>query len=110
MVSPHARVINLFGDDDNKTFKTSPLEFSQPEVYQSVDLLTPEQKIISHNNFNEFGSGKSAPIEQSQSFNVDPWTLSIDGLVKKNLILNYDDLYKTFDLQERIYRLRCVEA
>ncbi len=110
MVSPHARAISWFGDDENKTFKTTPLEFSQPKVHQSDEALTPEQKVISHNNFYEFGTGKSDPVTQSQSFKVDPWSLSIDGLVEKPLTLNYDDLYKSFDLEERIYRLRCVEA
>ena len=110
MVSPHVQAINWFGDDDIKKFKTSPLEFSQPNLYQSDDMLTPEQKIISHNNFYEFGSGKSDPLAQSQSFKVDPWSLTIDGLVEKPLTLGYDDLYKGFDLEERIYRLRCVEA
>lgn len=110
LVSPHAQAINWFGDDEDKIFKTSSLKFSQPDVYHSDDQLTPEQKIISHNNFYEFGTGKSDPVQQSQSFKVDPWTLSIDGLVEQPLKLNYDDLYKSFDLEERIYRLRCVEA
>jgi len=51
MVSPHARAINWFGDDETKIFKTVPLNFSQPDVYQSDDTLPPEQKVISHNNF-----------------------------------------------------------
>jgi sulfoxide reductase catalytic subunit YedY len=110
MVSPHAKAVNWFGGDETQTFKTTPLEFSQPPMYHSDDALTPEQKIISHNNFYEFGSGKSDPLANSQSFKVKPWTLSIDGLVEKPLTLNYDDLYKNFDLEERIYRLRCVEA
>ena len=46
----------------------------------------------------------------SQSFKVEPWSLSIDGLVENPLTLSYDDLYKSFDLEERIYRLRFVEA
>lgn len=110
MVSPHAKAVNWFGGDESQTFNTTPLEYSQPEAYHSDDILTPEQKIISHNNFYEFGSGKSDPLAQSQSFKVDPWTLTIDGLVEKPVTLGYDDLYKSFDLEERIYRLRCVEA
>ena len=85
MVSPHAKAVNWFGGDETKTFKTTPLEFSQPPMYHSDDALTPEQKIISHNNFYEFGSGKSDPLANSQSFKVKPWTLSIDGLVEKPL-------------------------
>jgi sulfoxide reductase catalytic subunit YedY len=110
MVSPHARAVNWFGDGENKTFKTSSLKFSQPENYHSDEVLTPEQKVTSHNNFYEFGASKSDPASQSQSFKVDPWSLSIDGLVEKPVKLDYDDLYKSFELEERIYRLRCVEA
>lgn len=110
MVSPHARAVNWFGDGENKTFETSSLKFSQPENYHSDEVLTPEQKVISHNNFYEFGASKSDPVSQAQSFKVDPWSLSIDGLVEKPVKLDYDDLYKSFELEERIYRLRCVEA
>lgn len=110
MTSPHAQAIDWFGDSEDKIFKTSALKFSQPENYHSDEVLTPEQKIISHNNFYEFGTGKSDPVTQSQSFKVDPWSLKIDGLVETPVTLDYDDLYKSFDLEERIYRLRCVEA
>jgi sulfoxide reductase catalytic subunit YedY len=110
LASPHAQAIDWFGNSDTKTFKTTPLTFSQSKHFQSDDELTPEQKIISHNNFYEFGTGKSDPVAMSQSFKVDPWSLTIDGLVEKPITLGYDDLYKTVDLEERIYRLRCVEA
>lgn len=110
VTSPHVSALNIFGNDDTKTFKTTPLEFSQPKHFKSKDELTPERKIISHNNFYEFGTSKSDPIAQSQSFEVDPWSLTIDGLVEEPITLSYDDLYKRFSLEERIYRLRCVEA
>jgi len=45
-----------------------------------------------------------------QGFKVDPWQLKISGEVEKPFTLDYDDLYSSFDLEERIYRLRCVEA
>ena len=110
VASPNAMAVNWFGDGENKKFETSALKFSQPEAYHSDEALTPEQKVISHNNFYEFGTGKSDPIAHSQAFKVNPWSLSIDGLVETPLKLNYEDLYKSFDLEERIYRMRCVEA
>jgi sulfoxide reductase catalytic subunit YedY len=110
LTNQHASASSWFGGGDDETFKTSALEFSQPKHFQSEDVLTPEQKIISHNNFYEFGTGKADPVTNSQSFKVDPWSLTIDGLVEKPITLGYDDLYKGFDLEERIYRLRCVEA
>lgn len=110
VTSPRVNALDLFGNSDTKSFKTTPLEFSRPKHFKSQDELTPEQKIISHNNFYEFGTGKSDPLAESQSFKVDPWSLTIDGLVEKPVTLNYDDLFKRFSLEERIYRLRCVEA
>ena len=75
----------------------------------STDELTQENKAISHNNFYEFGSQKHQPAELSRDFKVKPWTLSInDG--DRSIKLSYDDLLDMFDLEERIYRLRCVEA
>jgi sulfoxide reductase catalytic subunit YedY len=110
LASSQAHAFNLFGDDDSETLKTKVLKFSQPENYKTSYMLTLEQKIISHNNFYEFGTGKSDPVTQSQQFKVDPWSLTIDGLVEKPITLAYEELYKSFELEERIYRLRCVEA
>jgi sulfoxide reductase catalytic subunit YedY len=107
--SAKSQALSFFGDDDI-TFATKALDFAKPQAYQSSDRLTPEQKIISHNNFYEFGTGKSDPKNNAQEFVVDPWSLSIDGLVEKPMTLDHDALYSQFDLEERIYRLRCVEA
>ena len=75
----------------------------------SNDELTLENKAISHNNFYEFGSQKHQPAELSRDFKVKPWTLSINE-GDRSIKLSYDDLLDMFDLEERIYRLRCVEA
>ncbi|GAC14835.1 protein-methionine-sulfoxide reductase catalytic subunit MsrP [Aliiglaciecola lipolytica] len=107
--SPSAQALNWFSDDE-KPFKTSPLSFSKASDCTTDETLTPQDKITSHNNFYEFGTAKSDPKENAQSFNVNPWTLSVEGLVEKPLTLDYDDLSKLFTLEERIYRLRCVEA
>ena len=74
-----------------------------------TDELTSENKAISHNNFYEFGSQKHQPAELSSDFKVKPWTLSINE-GDRSIKLSYDDLLDMFDLEERIYRLRCVEA
>ena len=75
----------------------------------SNDELTLENKAISHNNFYEFGSQKHQPAELSRDFKVKPWTLSLNE-GDRSIKLSYDDLLDMFDLEERIYRLRCVEA
>jgi sulfoxide reductase catalytic subunit YedY len=90
-------------------FKTSALNFSADKKNISLKK-TPEQKIISHNNFYEFGISKSDPIKNSQGFKVDPWQLTVSGEVEKTITLDYDDLMAAFPLEERIYRMRCVEA
>lgn len=105
--SPGAQAINLFGDDDTTTFNTRQLSYSQQD---STEVLTPEAKVISHNNFYEFGTDKTDPKEHAQALKVDPWQLRIGGLVEKPYTLGFEDLFSSFELEERIYRLRCVEA
>lgn len=108
--SQHANAISLFGSSDEETFKQKALNFTKPDAFQIDDTLTPELKATRYNNFYEFGLGKDDPFENSQSFSTDPWKLVIDGEVEKSVTLDYDDLFSRFDIEERIYRLRCVEA
>lgn len=74
------------------------------------ETLTPFEDATRYNNFYEFGTGKSDPVENSGKFRVDPWTVSIEGAVSKPLKLNLEDLLQPHALEERIYRFRCVEA
>lgn len=101
----------LFSDKSSsqEKFSTSPLSFTADKANQTL-IKTPEQKVISHNNFYEFGAQKHQPAELSQKFKVDPWKLTISGECDKAITLDYDDLTKMFALEERIYRLRCVET
>lgn len=98
----------IFSDDES-SFHTKALTFSK-DTHNTDLLKTPEQKVISHNNFYEFGANKNQPIELAQGFKVDPWQLTISGECDHPITLDYDDLTKIFPLEERIYRLRCVEA
>lgn len=108
--SANAQLFGLFGGDKEETvFQTKPLEFTKT-MPSDGQILTPESKVISHNNFYEFGTKKNQPIENAQEFVVDPWKLKISGEVENELTLDYDDLFKVSALEERIYRLRCVEA
>ena len=106
-----AGILDIFGEE-----KTPEALFTQNNLSYAAgkggfaEELTPEAKITSHNNFYEFGVEKQQPAVLSQSFKVDPWQLQISGEVENPLTLGYDDLYSSFDLEERIYRLRCVEA
>lgn len=99
-----------FDDDDKPAFKATPLDFTHNEALSTNETMTPYSKVTSYNNFYEFGTGKDDPAENAQEFQVDPWSLKIDGMVSNPITLSYDDILKKFPLQERIYRLRCVEA
>ncbi len=87
-----------------------PLQASPSQRWRLDDDLTSESDITSYNNFYEFGTGKEDPARNSGAFKTEPWTLQIDGLVHKPLTLDMDQILKLAPLEERIYRLRCVEA
>jgi sulfoxide reductase catalytic subunit YedY len=72
--------------------------------------VTPEAKAITYNNFYEFGVEKTDPARYSQDLNVKPWTLEIGGEVEKPMTVDVWELIHGTQLEERIYRLRCVEA
>lgn len=76
----------------------------------TADRLTSYKDITSYNNFYEFGSDKSDPARQARNFRASPWTISVEGEIKKPAKYQIEDLLKHFPLEERIYRLRCVEA
>ncbi|MDF2178444.1 protein-methionine-sulfoxide reductase catalytic subunit MsrP [Aliiglaciecola sp. CAU 1673] len=108
LMQSKASAINLFAEDDTQAFETRPLNYQN--AVPDKQILTPENKVTSHNNFYEFGTDKSDPKDNAQAFKVDPWTLRIEGEVEAPLTLSFEDLFKLFPLEERIYRLRCVEA
>ncbi|GGP82880.1 protein-methionine-sulfoxide reductase catalytic subunit MsrP [Shewanella ulleungensis] len=106
-----AGIFDLFGEQKaNNPFTTQSLNYSTPRQFVLPDVSTPEDKVTRHNNFYEFGTSKSDPFDNAQGFNIDPWTLVIDGLVDKPITLDLQALTKRFALEERTYRLRCVEA
>jgi sulfoxide reductase catalytic subunit YedY len=72
--------------------------------------LTPEKDATSYNNFYEFGTGKEDPAKHSKNFNTDDWKITVGGHCDKPGTYALEDLTKPFDIEERIYRLRCVEA
>ena len=109
LTSPSTHGFSFF-TKDKEAFKTSPLKHEKNGLFTTEETLTPEAKVISHNNFYEFGTAKSDPVKNAQDFKVEPWTLSVGGLVEKPFTLDYDGLFSSFTIEERIYRLRCVEA
>ncbi len=76
----------------------------------SNDRLNSYEEITTYNNYYEFGTNKSDPFENSKKFNPLPWSIKIEGLVEKEGILNLEDILKNVTIEDRIYRLRCVEG
>lgn len=80
------------------------------ETDELGDKLTPYQDVTSYNNFYEFSTDKEAVAPLSQDFVTKPWSVQVGGLVKNPKTYSVDELIQKFSPEERIYRLRCVEA
>lgn len=103
----------------------SPMETSKGETLANVtksnkdeaiskgfavsDELTPLAKITNYNNFYEFSTSKGGVAVAASGFITNPWSVSVEGLVNKPRVFDLNELLK-FPLEERIYRLRCVEG
>ena len=71
---------------------------------------TPLADIATYNNFYEFGTDKGDPARNAGKLTTHPWTVRVDGLVAKPADYQLEDILKPVTLEERVYRLRCVEA
>jgi methionine sulfoxide reductase catalytic subunit len=86
-----------------------PLTFSK-SPFSTDEPLTPKADVTSYNNFYEFGTDKGDPAAYAGSLTASPWSVKIDGLVGKPATYTLEDLLKPVTLEERIYRMRCVEG
>ena len=93
---------------------TTPLNAMKSMVHTlgrlGEEKLTEFDAATQYNNFYEFGTGKSDPYENSGDFKTTPWTVSIEGEVANRGVYDFNDLVKPHQLEERVYRFRCVEA
>lgn len=78
--------------------------------FTTDEPVTPYQDVTGYNNFYEFGLQKTDPARHSGDFNPRPWTIEVDGLVNNPRTFDIDDLIASQTIEERIYRMRCVEA
>ena len=78
--------------------------------YKVDEKLTPLKDVTTYNNFYEFGLDKADPAANSGQFKPRPWTIKVDGMVGKPQTFDIDALIKAFPPEERVYRMRCVEA
>jgi sulfoxide reductase catalytic subunit YedY len=79
-------------------------------AYATPEKQTAFKDATSYNNFYEFGTEKSDPSENAHTLRTRPWTVAIEGEVRKPVTLDIDSLLKLAPLEERVYRLRCVEG
>ena len=92
----HAQRIRLFG------VRKSSLSIDEKQ--------TPFDVVSTYNNFYEFGTDKSDPAEQAGRLKTQPWAVVVEGEIKRPKTYDIDELMKLASLEERIYRLRCVEG
>ena len=92
------------------SLQPSTLTITRQLDYSSGESKTPYGSVTSYNNFYEFGVDKGDPAENAHTLKTRPWTIAIEGEVKRPQIIDIDRLLEWFPLEERVYRMRCVEA
>jgi len=107
-----AGAAGLFTDSSHAA---SPEDFRRltnvkSSTFSTTKPPTPFEDVVSYNNFYEFGTGKSDPAEYSENFKPQPWSVAIDGEAEKTGTFTLEDILAPHALEERIYRMRCVEA
>ena len=95
---------------DNHAINKANLTFTKNSEFSTTETVNSFEEITTYNNFYEFGLGKSDPYRYSGNFKPKPWTVLVTGEAEKTGTLAYEDIVASHQLEERIYRLRCVEA
>jgi len=78
--------------------------------FSTSDAPNPLEDITTYNNFYEFGFGKDDPAKHAHNLTTEPWSIEVDGMCANPGTRSVDELMAAYPLEERIYRLRCVEA
>ena len=90
------------------------LAFTAPDggagPFDTAEPPTPFRDVTTYNNFYEFGTDKNAPAARAHTLRPRPWTVEVDGLVARPQTLDVDALLTRFPLEQRVYRMRCVEG
>lgn len=101
--------ILAIGSGESGMASAAKLDF-QPSNFSTSDAQTPKEAATTYNNFYEFGTGKDDPARNSGDFNPKPWSVKVDGLVDRPAEYTLEDILKSGQLEERVYRMRCVEG
>jgi sulfoxide reductase catalytic subunit YedY len=100
----------LTGTAQAQTSTGAALTYVRNTEFSVTDAPNSFKDISTYNNYYEFGTDKSDPAENAQKFQTRPWTVVIGGECEAPGTLALEDLLKPHPLEERIYRMRCVEA
>jgi sulfoxide reductase catalytic subunit YedY len=95
---------------ENDEINQASLTFEKNSKFSTTETVNSFEEITTYNNFYEFGVGKSDPYRYSRNFKPKPWTVSVTGEAENTGTFAYEDIVASNQLEERIYRLRCVEA
>jgi methionine sulfoxide reductase catalytic subunit len=87
-----------------------PLKYKRNDTFSTTEPPNSYEDVTGYNNFYEFGTGKSDPAANSGQFRAEPWNVTIAGEAEQTGEFSLEDILKPHALEERIYRLRCVEA
>ena len=83
---------------------------AKPSIYKLDEKLTSKEDVTTYNNFYEFGTSKEDPARNAGSLTTRPWTIEVGGLVAKPQVIDIETIMKEIPMEERVYRMRCVEA
>ncbi|MCO5107833.1 MAG: protein-methionine-sulfoxide reductase catalytic subunit MsrP [Burkholderiaceae bacterium] len=83
---------------------------TRPSTLSTMERPTPYKDVTGYNNFYEFGTDKDDPAAYAGSLRVRPWTVAVEGEVARPRVFDIDELLKLAPLEERVYRMRCVEG
>ena len=110
------RRLNRSGGEAIKTtaLKEAPAAATTPEDlargFRTDEKMSTLEQVGNYNNFYEFTTDKEGVAAEAAGFVSRPWTVAVDGLVRKPKVFDLDDILRRFPLEERVYRMRCVEG
>ena len=88
----------------------TPMRFNPTNRYGTDEELTPYKDVTSYNNFYEFGTDKYSPAKRAHTLQTDPWSIKVDGYCERPGSISMEDILRSYGMQERTYRMRCVEG
>jgi methionine sulfoxide reductase catalytic subunit len=99
-----------FASPSSRVFAGTKLEGLAKSTFSTTEKQNTYDDVTHYNNYYEFGVDKTEPAKNAQGFKTSPWSVSIEGEVKKPRQISIDEILNLAPLEERIYRHRCVEA